>query len=164
MSDCAGSWQEQLIIKIWTWSILPPLCQHASKGKILRISCSQICMQCCKCLFLQLSLCCDSLHDHEQGRGCCPLPGLQLQSLVSCMMKWVITTAAWKNIIWLCSQLFPYRDWFVIAFEDRLCIQSTMQLSAFRPPCWKAWGIQEINRDKLITTLANGNSVWPELL
>lgn len=62
------------------------------------------------------------------------------------------------------AQVFPCGDWSVIASEDRLCIQSTMQLSAFGPPCWKAWGLHKINRDKLITTLANGNSVFPELL
>ena len=40
-------------------------------------------------------------------RGCCPLLNLQLQSLVSCMMEWIITTAAWKNIIWLSPSYSP---------------------------------------------------------
>lgn len=33
MSSFAGSWQEQLIIKFWTWSILPLLCQNALEAK-----------------------------------------------------------------------------------------------------------------------------------
>lgn len=77
------------------------------KSKIWRISCSRIRMLCCKCLFLQLSLCNDSPQDHEQGRGWCPVPNLQLQSLVSSRMKWIITTAAWKNIIWPAPSYSP---------------------------------------------------------
>lgn len=87
---------------------LAPSMPKYIKNKIWKISCSQICMPRCKCLFLQLSLCHDSLHDHEQGRGCCPVPNLQLQqSLVSCTMKWIITTAAWKNIIWPAPSYSP---------------------------------------------------------
>lgn len=130
MSDCAGSWQEQLIIKIWIWCILPPPCQNASKAKG-RISSSRICMQCRERLFLQLSLCHDRLYDHEQGSSYCPLPNLQLQSLVSCMMKWIITTAAWKNIIWPTPSYSPKGTelWSLLKIDCAFNKQCSFRLS-----------------------------------
>lgn len=131
MSDCAGSWQEQLIIKIWTWSILPPLCQNASKLNMENKLLFAVCTQCRKRLFLQWSLCHDSLHDHEQGKGCCLVPNLQLQPLVSCTMKWIITTAAWKNIIWLAPSYSPMGTdlWSLLKIDCAFNQQCSFRLS-----------------------------------
>lgn len=98
-------------------------------SKIWGVSWSQVCMLCPKCLFVQFSPCHDNVHDHEQGRGCCPVPNLQLQSLVCCTVKWIITTAACKNIFWPAFRNSPMgtdlRSYLKIdsAFDQQCSIQ-----------------------------------------
>ena len=141
---------------------LPPSMPKCIKSRIWRI----ICMYAAPCAPVPAAepLPWQLTRPRAGPRGCCPRLNLQLQSLVSCMMEMNHYHCSMKEHNLALSQLLPYGPWFAIASEDRLCIQSTIQLSAFRPPRWKAWGIHEINRDKLITTPAYGNSVWPGLL
>jgi len=105
---------------------------------------------------VELYFYCNIPCEHEPSRGCCPVPNLQLQSLCALYDKMNHYHCSMKEHNLACSQLSPNGFWFVIASIDILRIQSTMQLSAFRPPRWKAWRIQEINRDKLITALPRG--------
>lgn len=109
-----------------------PSTSKCTQSKIWRICCS---VRRCAGQSLPTSAaascyhCHDSLHECEQGSTCCPEPNLLLQSVVSCTMKWIITTAAWKNIIWPPSNYSPMGAdlWSLLkidcAFNQQCCFR-----------------------------------------